>query len=379
VSHPMPRTKNQHAGSYRTLLVSFAVAAALTGILTTAIALRAQIEDQPRPAPMPVTTTVFELQQGYTEALRLTGLVQAQSRAQLAFEVPGLLVQLSVREGEPVVAGAVLGQLDTRQLEAQRAVAAADLASVEADLELARLRSARSTSLRATGAISAQDSDEARLAAEALASRREGLQARLASLDLDLEKSTLRAPYAGVVAARQVDPGTVLAAGTPVLQLVSTGSLEARIGVPAEHRSQLSAGSRYPLQLRTGTVQATLAAVRADLDPRTRTALAVFDLPATATALDGEIATLVLAQTVPATGGWLPISALLEGERGAWTVLRLDRRGDGATIAAREAVEVLHIDGNRAYVRGSLQAGQRVIADGIHRIAADTPVQPLES
>ncbi len=375
----MPRTTHQHAGSHRTLLVSLAVAAGLTAILTTAIALRAQIEDQPRPAPMPVTTTVFELRQGYTEALRLTGLVQARSRAQLAFEVPGLLLELSVREGAQVVAGEVLGQLDTRQLQAQRAVAAADLASVEADLELARLRSARSTSLRATGAISAQDSDEARLAAEALASRREGLLARLASLDLDLEKSTLRAPYAGVVAARQVDPGTVLAAGTPVLQLVSTGSLEARIGVPAEHRSRLAAGLRYPLQLRTGTVEATLAAVRADLDPRTRTALAVFDLPPTATALDGEIATLVLSHTVPAAGGWLPISALLEGERGAWTVLRLDRRDDGATIAAREAVEVLHIDGNRAYVRGSLQAGQRVIADGIHRIAADTPVQPLES
>lgn len=375
----MPRTTHQHAGSHRTLLISLAVAAGLTAILTTAIALRAQIEDQPRPAPMPVTTTVFEPRQGYTEALRLTGLVQARSRAQLAFEVPGLLLELSVREGAQVVAGEVLGQLDTRQLQAQRAVAAADLASVEADLELARLRSARSTSLRATGAISAQDSDEARLAADALASRREGLLARLASLDLDLEKSTLRAPYAGVVAARQVDPGTVLAAGTPVLQLVSTGSLEARIGVPAEHRSRLAAGLRYPLQLRTGTVEATLAAVRADLDPRTRTALAVFDLPATATALDGEIATLVLSHTVPAAGGWLPISALLEGERGAWTVLRLDRRDDGATIAAREAVEVLHIDGNRAYVRGSLQAGQRVIADGIHRIAADTPVQPLES
>ncbi|MEQ9396769.1 efflux RND transporter periplasmic adaptor subunit [Haliea sp.] len=375
----MPGSTRPNTGSSRTLLVSLGLAAGLTALLTTAITLRASLAGHPQSAPLPVTTTLFRQQDSYEQALRLTGLLQARARARLAFEVPGLLLSLSAREGEHVTAGAALAQLDTRQLQAQRAVAAADLASVEADLELARLRSERSTRLQATGAISAQDADAARLGAAALASRRQALLARLHSIDLDLEKSTLRAPYEGVVAARDVDPGTVLAVGTPVLQLVSAGTLQARIGIPAGHVAALVPGERYPLQLPSGSVDAVLSAVRADLDPRTRTALAVFDLPAGAAALDGEIATLVLSETVAAAGGWLPISALLEGERGIWTVLRLGQRDDGATVAQREAVEVLHVDGNRAYVRGTLQPGQRVIADGIHRIAAGTPVQPLES
>lgn len=375
----MPGSTRSNAGSVRTLLLSLGLAAGLTALLTTAITLRASLAGQPQTAPLPVTTTLFQQQDSYDQALRLTGLLQARDRARLAFEVAGLLLSLSVREGEHVAPGAELAQLDTRQLHAQRAVAAADLASVEADLELARLRSERSTRLQATGAISAQDADAARLGEAALASRRQALLARLDSIDLDLEKSTLRAPYDGVVAARDVDPGTVLAVGTPVLQLVSAGTLQARIGIPAGHVAALVPGERYPLHLRSGSVAAVLSAVRADLDPRTRTALAVFDLPAGAAALDGEIATLVLPETVAARGGWLPISALLEGERGIWTVLRLGQRDDGATVAQREAVEVLHVDGNRAYVRGSLQPGQRVIADGIHRIAAGTPVQPLES
>jgi len=375
----MPASPPPPSGSKRTLLFSLALAAGLTAMLTSAISLRAGLGEQHRPAPMPVATLVYEQQDSYQETLRLTGLVQARARAQLAFEVPGLLLSLDAREGERVAAGAVLGRLDTRQREAQRAVAAADLASLEADLELARLRSERSSTLRVTGAISAQDADEARLSAQALDSRRTALRARLASLDLDLEKSTLRAPYAGVVAARHADPGTVLAAGTPVLRLVSAAALQARIGIPAGHVATLVPGELYPLQLRSGSVEATLSAVRADLDPRTRTALALFDLPAGAAALDGEIATLVLSEAVPTAGGWLPLSALLEGERGAWTVLRLGQREDGATVALREAVEVLHVEGNRAYVRGSLQSGQRVIADGIHRIAAGTPVQPLEN
>ena len=375
----MPGSTRSNAGSVRTLLLSLGLAAGLTALLTTAITLRASLAGQPQTAPLPVTTTLFQQQDSYDQALRLTGLLQARDRARLAFEVAGLLLSLSVREGEHVAPGAELAQLDTRQLHAQRAVAAADLASVEADLELARLRSERSTRLQATGAISAQDADAARLGEAALASRRQALLARLDSIDLDLEKSTLRAPYDGVVAACDVDPGTVLAVGTPVLQLVSAGPLQARIGIPAGHVAALVPGERYPLHLRSGSVAAVLSAVRADLDPRTRTALAVFDLPAGAAALDGEIATLVLPETVAARGGWLPISALLEGERGIWTVLRLGQRDDGATVAQREAVEVLHVDGNRAYVRGSLQPGQRVIADGIHRIAAGTPVQPLES
>lgn len=375
----MPGSTRPHTGSTRTLLLSLGLAAGLTALLTSAITLRASLAEPPRSAPLPVATLVFRQEESYDEALRLTGLLQARNRARLGFEVPGLLLSVGAREGQRVAVGAVLAQLDTRQLEAQRAVAAADLASVEADLELARLRSQRSAQLRSGGAISAQDADEARLTAEALASRREALLARLDSLDIDLEKSSLRAPYAGVVAARYADPGTVLAAGTPVLQLVSAAALQARIGIPAGHVAALVPGERYSLQLRSGSVDAILNAVRADLDSRTRTALAVFDLPAGAAALDGGIATLVLTETLPARGGWLPISALLEGERGAWTVLRLGERDDGATVALREAVEVLHVDGSRAYVQGSLQPGQRVIADGIHRIAAGTPVQPLES
>jgi len=43
-------------------------------------------------------------------------------------------------------------------------------------------------------------------------------------------------------------------------------------------------------------------------------------------------------------------------------------------VALREAVEVLHVTGDRAYVRGTLNDGDRVIADGVHRVAPGTRV-----
>ncbi|WP_162300054.1 efflux RND transporter periplasmic adaptor subunit [Kineobactrum sediminis] len=361
------------------LLLSLLLAAGLTLILTVLLHVRAGMAQQhPAPEPLPVLTTPFTPQDNYQRSVRFSGLLKAREKSSLGFEIPGVLTELTVREGDRVAAGTVLARLDTDRLAAQHRIATAELAGIEAELQLARLRAKRQRDLRASGAVSEQDFDEARLAVVALEAGRQALSERLESLAIDLANATLYAPYDGAVTARRADPGTVVAAGSPVIQLVSTGAPEARIGLPAPQLDTLQPGQRYLLELRSGAVKATLRAVGADINPHTHTALALFELPDTANALDGETVSLQLQETIAANGGWLPISALLEGERGAWTVLRLEQATGGSTVAVREAVEVLAVDGDRAYVRGSLVSGQDVIADGVHRIAAGTPVQALD-
>ena len=142
---------------YATFLLSLMVAVLATVLLTVAITLRAGSEAQPTPAPLPVAVLPFVEENRYTEAIQLSGIVQAKARAQLAFEVPGLLLDLTVEEGSAVTAGQILGRLDTRQLQAQIDMASADLASVDAELQLARLRLERNERLRKTDAVSAQD------------------------------------------------------------------------------------------------------------------------------------------------------------------------------------------------------------------------------
>ena len=126
-------------------------------------------------------------------------------------------------------------------------------------------------------------------------------------------------------------------------------------------------GSEHTLSLRQQPLQASLLSIRPDVNPVTRTATAVFALPAEVTALDGEPITLDLPQTVYMEGGWLPVSALLDGQRGVWTVLRIAER-DGVLVTVREAVEVLETQGDMAYVRGTLTDGNRVVAHGVHRV-----------
>ncbi|QIB67330.1 efflux RND transporter periplasmic adaptor subunit [Kineobactrum salinum] len=355
-----------------------ALACVLVAVLSAILHLRAGFADQPpTPEPLPVRGIDFVLEPGFVRSLRFTGVVRARDQSEAGFELPGMVRELAVEEGDRLTEGAVIARLDTSQLKARRRVAAADLTSVEAELELARLRAERQRKLRASGAVSVQDYDATRLAAQALEGRLASLAAQLQSIDIDLHKSVLHAPWNGVVAQRYLDTGAIVAAGTPVVRLLRTEQLEARIGIPTQHLHALQTGREYRLLLRTGPVAARLRAVHPDVEPLTRTALAVFVLPDANQSLDGEPVSLLLKEEIASEGGWLPVSALLEGERGAWSVLRLQAR-EASTVAVREMVEVLEIDGDRAFVRGSLQSGQTVIADGIHRIAAGTPVRPLE-
>lgn len=363
----------------KTTLIAVGGAIALTVVLTSLLHTRVALDaDEAVKQPLPVPVEEFVLQDSYQREVSFLGLVRAGRASNIGFEVPGSVAELKVREGSIVEQGAVLAQLDTAQLSARRSAVAADLSRVEAELELAKIKAKRQRDLQATGAVSEEAFDETRLRARALEAQLENVRAQLAGIDIDLEKSTLRAPYAGVVAERLVNEGAVVNMGTPVLRLVADGEREAHIGIAAEQTALLEVGAVYPLVLRGQRFEATLRSIRPDVDPQTLTATAVFALPENVQGFDGEPVNLKLAETIESYGGWLPMSALLEGERGLWTVLRLDSSAE-RPVAVREAVEVLEVQGERAFVRGTLIDRARVVTDGVHRVTPGTPLAPQEA
>lgn len=369
---PMPVLSRRHAGDALALLTAAALCAALTGALFA--------RSNPAPGsrapgdPMPVAVTRFEQVDAHRQERRFLGVVQAASRSAIGFEVAGTIADISVRAGEQVDAGSVLARLDTRALEARRRAAEADALQLAAELELARARTRRQAPLQETGAISAQGFDDTRLREKALGARHRAARARLAALEIELEKSVLRAPYPALVGERLLDQGAVARPGEPVLSLVASRPREAHVGIAVEQARKLQPGGGYTLSLGDREIPATLHAIRPDVDPLTMTTSAIFDLPEGIDAFDGEPVAISLPRRVPGPGGWLPLSALLEGERGVWTVLVIDP-ADSVLRTRREVVEVVHVRGDRAFVRGTLRNGDRVIADGVHRVAPGTPVR----
>ena len=102
-------------------------------------------------------------------------------------------------EGDTVAAGEVVATLDTSQLEASRRQREAQIRELEARRDLAKLTLDRQSKLQKNGWSPEQRLDEARATLAELRAAIDRVKAQVASIDIDIGKSQLRAPFAGVM------------------------------------------------------------------------------------------------------------------------------------------------------------------------------------
>ncbi len=350
-----------------TLMVCGAAAAAVIGGFSLIAA-----EDDAAPGVAAPRTSVgvmsVELASGYTVTRRFTGQIEAAARTDLGFELSGRIAEVLVEEGDVVASGAVLARLDTSALIPERAALEAELAALAADAELARLTLARNDALTERGFRSVAVQDEARLTLSRAEAGMAAVRARIAGVDVRLEKSVLMAPYSARIGARMADPGQTAAVGQTVMVLFDAAPARARIGLPAELAARLAVGDRVTIELGGTELEATLRQIRPDLDPNTRSRSVVVTLPEGATPVLGDTVSLLLVQSVDDPGFWAPLSALREGVRGSWSVMAVEATAEGdRTLPA--AVEVIHSGGARVFLRGALPPGARIVAEAPDRVA----------
>lgn len=331
------------------------------GVVAACAPPEASTEAQP---PLRVESRTLAPELGYDVRRRFTGVVRSRRESGLGFERPGLVTSIQVDEGDDVRAGQVLASLDVAQLEVRRRQLVASLREAEAQVELSDLTSSRLTELAEARYASRQSSDEARLGLAARQAAADQLRAAIDAVDVELRKSRLVAPFGGTVARRLADEGAVVQAGQPVLRFLERERAEAVVGVPVGDASNLKVGSTHDVWLGDRRVAATLTASVDDVDPRTRTRSLVFALPDDAEATDGQVIQLEVSRRVESRGYWVPLDAMTEGLRGLWTVYTVTEEGR----IAPEAVQVLHLEDDRAFVRGTLEPGDEIVVSGLHRV-----------
>ncbi len=197
------------------------------------------------------------------------------------------------------------------------------------------------------------------------------LEANIADLEITITKSTLKAPFSGVIGERRLDEGAVVNVGEAIVRLVEADAPEVEVGVPADV-SQLQIGSSQRVQIGQNRYAAKVIAIKPEVNPATRTRTVVL---AVTNANSGTIAPLMVArlevtQTTATQGLWLPTTALTRSDRGLWSCFVLVEN----TVERRD-VEVLHTEGDRVLVRGLLQAGDRVVTNGVQRLVPGQQVQ----
>ncbi len=329
----------------------------------------------PKSTALPVEMIRIRLQDGYSARTVFTGRVEARRDSPLGFETGGRLAEVRVREGDRVSAGDLLATLDTDRLLARRAEQAAALAEAEASLALASATRERLRGVVESGGVSRQGLDEAREGRRSAAATVELARQRLAGIDVDLDKTRLRSPFAGTVVERMADEGRVVAGGEPVLRVQEATAPEIRVAVAGDAIDRLEPGSVHALEHAGSTLQARLRAVLPLRSARTRTVDALFDPVAPAPGLrPGDLVRLPLSLDIAQPGFWLPTSALAEGDRGLWS-LYLAEADDSAPAGlaashriSRRGVELVHQESGRVFVRGRLRDGEKVVSSGLHRV-----------
>jgi len=203
---------------------------------------------------------------GSTAVLQATGYVTARRQATVSAQITGTLAEVLIEEGEHVDAGQVLARLDDTaqqaglaQAQAQVAQSRALVGQYRAELDQARRDLTRAEELVGRKLVSRQSAETAKTRVATLEAQQNAQQrsvdlaeAQLRSVQVQLDYTTVRAPFAGVIIAKAAQVGEIispLSAGggftrTGVGTIVDMDSLEIEVDVNESYINRVSPGAR---------------------------------------------------------------------------------------------------------------------------------------
>ena len=289
-----------------------------------------------------------------------SGAVAAWEEVSVGVELSGLRVAaVEVEVGSVVKQGDVLLRLDTRTQDARLAEAEAAVAEARANLTVAERKARRVGELAAQRLMSQQDADEADAARTSARSRLDTATASRDSARVQRDFAVVRAPVAGVVSARSVQPGQVVSAGSELLRLIRDGRLEWRAELPEDTLSRVAPGAAVTLTGTDGTaIQGSLRAVSPGVDSDTRTGTIYADLPEPGPLKSG---TYLEGRIVSGAGNALmvPVASVVQRDGHAYVF----------TVEAEDSVRRWRVrtgavvDGRVEIIEG-LKPGARVVEQG---------------
>ena len=363
------------------------------------------------------------------------GRVDAAKQVELTFQVPGLLINLPVREGQNVAEGDLIAQLRPDEFQARLDALQGQLSRARADLQglqagarpeerlrlEAQLRSAdatlanartdlnRATQLLRSQTISRLEFDTTRTSYQVAVENREaarqtleqgltgreedilakasevsGLEARVVEADIALTDTTLRAPYAGVIARRFVEQGQSIRAKQPVVKFQDVEEIDIAVDVPesvmaavirtADIKAMTASfsaapGLTFPVHIRE-------IAQRADPTTQTFNVRVAMKKPQGINLLPGMTATVSMTyQRAEILGPrvFVPVAAVSRdsaSQTAVWIV-------SPEQTVTRRPVRTGGLTGGRIEILEGLQPGDRIAAAGANHLREGMQVREL--
>ena len=300
--------------------------------------------------------------------------VDAGRKLVVSFRVPGRLVELPVRKGQSVAKGDLIARLEPRDFEIAVEEARATYQKASADFE-------RYKTLYEKNAVPLADLDQRR-------SQRDVAQAKLDEARQNLDYSSLRAPFAGMIGNRYVENFMDVAVQQEIVDLNDTTSVDVRIDAPEmvvatfkQNREQLDLGLFAEFDAAPGkSYELAIKEIAARADPETQTFQVVFTMPqpreiSLLPGMTGRVrivatpkadAEIDVQRKIPA----IAVETLPSGESVVWVV-------DRETMTVhRRTITVGAIQGDAdVVVREGLEAGDLVVTAGLAQLSEGQQVR----
>jgi RND family efflux transporter MFP subunit len=284
-----------------------------------------------------------------------SGVVEARTTVDVAFQVPGKVVAVGPDEGDVVREGQPLAELDPTdyRLAVEQSAALAEHAAAERD---------RYRPLLAAGSVAPNDLQRMESAA-----RQSAAAAALARKRLS--DARLLSPISGVVARRAVERGSTVGAGQSAFTLVDLDAVKVRIGVPEADVDMLRTGQAATVRLPAlpeATFSGRVTSVGVTADPTTRTYAVEISVPNAGHRLKaGMVAEATVEGNRRTTAITVPATALVRDPEGATLLYLLDT--STSRVHGRR-VTLGTTRGETVEIASGLAAGDLVVVAGQQRV-----------
>jgi RND family efflux transporter MFP subunit len=245
----------------------------------------------------------------------LSGTIEAERAATVRAEIPAAVMETYAEPGQRVPAGAVIARLDASSIRDQALSGQSAVATADNAYDIAKRELERAEALEKAGAIATRDLERARNGELAARTQLANARAMNANAQNQLAKTQLRAPFAGVISARQVNAGDVVSPGTAAFTVVDPTTLRLEASVPAEALAHVRVGLPVEFNVAGYTNQrfvGRVSRVNPTADPATRQVRIIATIPNSGQALVGGLFAEGRVASETRTAPVVPINAVDE-------------------------------------------------------------------
>lgn len=362
----------------------------IVALAAASLAAACAKKEAPPPAP-PKVSVAPVIQRDVPVFVEAIGQTRGSTEIEVRARVEGYLESVDFKEGSYVKKGQLLYTIDPRPLQASVAQAKGVQAQAEAQLARAKQDVMRYEPLVAKNAISRQEYETAVQVQRAAEASVEAARAGTQHADIDLSYTRVTAPAAGVVGRTEVYPGTLVGRGQSTLltHISQVDTIHVRVSVP--ERDFIEMNRRGEERRRAGV---TAASGRFELvlsDGSTHPEKG--DLVFVDRAVDAQTGTMLVEVAFPNPGGvvrpgqYARVRVAIDEKKGALlvpqrAVSELQGIYNVAVVKPDDTVDLRMVKpaeriGNLWVIDQGLQAGDRIVVEGVQKVRAGLKVTPV--